>query len=70
MNELLIIFIVAMIISAVGFKMYVYFFSVGYGFSIAGIAVTMLILFRDRLSICTVIMCVMFIIYGARLASL
>ena len=46
-----------------------YFFSVGYGFSIAGIAVTMLILFRDRLSICTVIMCVMFIIYGARLGG-
>ncbi|MBQ8086507.1 MAG: DUF1295 domain-containing protein [Lachnospiraceae bacterium] len=69
MNELLIIFIVSMIISAIGFIMYVYFFSVGYGFSIAGIGVTMLILFRNQLKLCTVIMCVLFIIYGLRLGG-
>lgn len=69
MNELLVIFIVSMIISAVGFIMYVYFFSVGYGFSIAGIGVVMLILFRHQLSACTILMCALFIIYGLRLGG-
>lgn len=69
MSELLIIFIVSMIISAVGFIMYVYFFSVGYGFSIAGIGITMLILFRSQLSVSTVLMCALLIIYGLRLGG-
>ena len=69
MNELLIMLIVALVIAAVGFIMYVYFFSVGYGFSIVGIGVAMLILFRDSLTACTVIMCLLFIAYGARLGG-
>lgn len=69
MNELLIIFIVAMIISALGFIKYVYFISLGYGFSIAGIAVALLILFRSNLTACSVIMSVLFIIYGLRLGG-
>lgn len=69
MSKLLIIFIVAMIISALGFIKYVYFISLGYGFSIAGIGVAMLILFRSNLAICPVIMCVLLIIYGLRLGG-
>lgn len=69
MNELLIIFIVAMIISALGFIKYVYFISLGYGFSIAGIAVALLIIFRSNLTACSVIMSVLFIIYGLRLGG-
>ena len=69
MNDLLIIFIVSLVISAVGFIMYVYFFSVGYGFSIAGISLTMLIMFRDRLSLCTILMCALLLIYGVRLGG-
>ncbi|MCR5451691.1 MAG: DUF1295 domain-containing protein [Lachnospiraceae bacterium] len=69
MNELIIILIVSLVISAVGFYMYVYFFSVGYGFSIAGIGIAMLILFRENLSISTVIMCALLILYGGRLGG-
>ncbi|MCR5623877.1 MAG: DUF1295 domain-containing protein [Lachnospiraceae bacterium] len=69
MLDLLIVFIVALVISSVGFIMYVYFFSVGYGFSITGIGIAGLILFRENLSICTVIMCLLLIIYGARLGG-
>lgn len=49
--------------------MYVYFFSVGYGFSIAGIGITLLILFRQNLTIWTILMCCLFIIYGIRLGG-
>ena len=62
-------FAAAMIISAIGFYKYVYFISLGYGFSIAGIGALMLYLFRDNLSIGTVIACALFIIYGFRLSG-
>lgn len=61
--------LVALLLSACGFLMYVYFFSVGYGFSIAGIGITLLILFRQNLTIWTILMCCLFIIYGIRLGG-
>ena len=63
------LFAAAMLISAIGFYKYVYFISLGYGFSIAGLGVLMMILFRDTLSTGTVITCVLFIIYGIRLGG-
>ncbi|MCM1179632.1 MAG: DUF1295 domain-containing protein [Clostridium sp.] len=68
-SAFLILVVVALVISAVGFYKYVYFISLGYGFSIAGIGVAMLVLFADRLSAATVIACVLFIIYGCRLGG-
>ena len=61
--------LVALALSAFGFVMYVYFFSVGYGFSIAGIGIALLILYRNSLTLGTVIMCALFIIYGIRLGG-
>ena len=69
MNALITLFVTAMVISSVGFIMYVYFFSVGYGFSIAGIGIMLLCMFRSRLTILTAIMCLLFIIYGIRLGG-
>ena len=69
MNGLLIIFLIAMLVTVVGFKMYVYFFSVGYGFSIAGIGIAMLVLFRENLTTLTVLMCALLIVYGLRLGG-
>lgn len=65
----LIIFLVAMAISAIGFKKFVWFISLGYGFSIAGIGVAMLIIFAKSLSPVTAIMCALFIVYGCRLGG-
>ncbi len=62
-------FLVAMLLSSLGFIMYVYFFSVGYGFSIAGIGITLLILFRQNLTLGTIIFCSLFILYGIRLGG-
>ncbi len=63
------LFAAAMLISAIGFKKYVWFISLGYGFSIAGLGALMLVLFRDGLSVGTVICCVLFMIYGVRLGG-
>ena len=59
----------AMLISAIGFYKYVYFISLGYGFSIAGLGILMLFLFRDGLSVGTILACVLFFIYGCRLGG-
>lgn len=65
----LIMILVALVISAVGFYKYVYFISLGYGFSIAAMGIVMPILFRENLSIGTVVTCVLFFIYGCRLGG-
>lgn len=65
----LILFIVAMLISAIGFKKFLWFISIGYGFSVAGLGVTMLILFHQHLTVVTVVMSILFIIYGIRLGG-
>lgn len=59
----------AMLISSIGFYKYVYFISLGYGFSIAGLGAIMLFMFRDNLSIGTILACVLFVIYGIRLGG-
>jgi len=63
------LFAAAMLISSIGFYKYVYFISLGYGFSIAGLGILMLVLFRGTLSIGTVLTCLLFVIYGCRLGG-
>ena len=63
------LFAAAMLISSIGFYKYVYFISLGYGFSIAGLGIIMLIMFRSGLSIGTIIACALFFIYGCRLSG-
>lgn len=65
----LILFLVALVISAIGFKKFVWFISLGYGFSIAGIGVALLILFRGNLSPVTVILSLLLVVYGCRLGG-
>ena len=67
--NLFIIFLVALVISAVGFKMYVYFFSVGYGFSIAGIGAALIWMFRGKMTPAAIVMCLLLIFYGIRLGG-
>ena len=51
MAQYLIILLTSLIFSACGFYMYIYFFSLGYGFSIAAIGAVMLFIFRGSLLI-------------------
>lgn len=65
----LILILIALIITAIGFKKYVYFISLGYGFSIAVMGVAMLIMFNSQLSMATALACLLFMIYGCRLGG-
>ena len=67
--ELLWLFITAMVVSSIGFKNYVWFISLGYGFSIAAEGVAMLILYRESLSLASVLLSAIFIAYGLRLSG-
>ena len=64
-----VIFLVAMLFSAVGFKKYIWFISIGYGLAIAGIGGALLIIFRGTFGFWTAAYSVLFVIYGLRLAG-
>ena len=65
----LILIVIALVVSSVGFYKYVYFISLGYGFSIAAMGIAMPILFFNDLSIGTMVSCMLFVIYGCRLGG-
>ena len=64
-----ILILLALLISSIGFYKYIYFISLGYGFSIVGLGAAMLVIFNRNLSIDTIIMCVLLIVYGFRLGG-
>lgn len=67
----ILLFAVPLIISAIGFYKYVYFISLGYGFSVAGLGAALLISYRaaGQLTTGTLVCCVLFILYGIRLGG-
>lgn len=66
-TNLFILFALALIVSSIGFKNFIWFISLGYGFSVAAIGVAIMVLFWHQLTPATVIMCCLFIVYGCRL---
>ena len=58
-----------LIFSSCGFYMYIYFFSIGYGFSIAACGAVMALLFRSSLTAGTALQCLLLIVYGIRLGG-
>ncbi|MBR7094970.1 MAG: DUF1295 domain-containing protein [Clostridia bacterium] len=67
--SLLFILGAAVLVSAMGFKNYVWFISLGYGFSIAAEGIVMLVLYRATLTPATVLLSALFILYGLRLSG-
>lgn len=67
--NLLMMLVAALICSACGFYKYVYFISVGYGLSISGQGIMMLILYREALSLPIVLVSLILILYGFRLSG-
>ena len=63
------LFAAAMVISSIGFKKYVWFISLGYGFSIAGEGLLMALLYGKTLTAGTLICSLLFIVYGCRLGG-
>lgn len=67
--KFLILFLIAMVISSIGFKNFIWFISLGYGFSVAGIGIAILVMFAKELTPLTLIMTILFIVYGCRLGG-
>lgn len=65
----LIILGVAMLVSSIGFKKYVWFVSIGYGFSVSAIALTVLFVYLRTESVITIITAILLAVYGARLGG-
>ena len=63
------LFAAALVISSIGFKNYVWFISLGYGFSITGEGLLMLVLFRNGLTSGTALCCAALVLYGCRLGG-
>ena len=68
-NEILIIFIAILIVCLIGFKKYVWFISLGYGFSISIVGIMNLILFRNNMNPALIISSIILILYGFRLGG-
>ena len=68
-NEILIILIAVLIVCLLGFKKYIWFISIGYGFSITAVGISLLLLFRDNLDFSYIISSVILICYGIRLGG-
>ena len=67
MKYLLILLAVSLAVSGLGWIYFIYFFSIGYGFGISALAVALAVLFRDVLTVPTVLLCVVMFIFGCRL---
>lgn len=71
-NLLLIFYIVSAVCCCIGFKKYVYFLSVGYGFSVIGLGIAYFVaaLVNDyEWNVVILLQCVLFVAYGARLSG-
>ena len=64
-----ILFLVSMVACSVGFRMYIWFFSVGYGLAIAAIGAALGIAFHGTMGPAEWIACILLFCYGLRLAG-
>lgn len=65
----LILFLIALAVSSIGFHKFVWFISLGYGFSIAALGVALLVMYAGAASPVLVVMCALLVAYGMRLGS-
>lgn len=71
-NYLLIFFVISLVLCLVGFYKYVYFLSIGYGFSVAGIGVALAVMSLMGIfnaSLAHYILFALFVVYGIRLSG-
>lgn len=68
MTYLLILLALSLAVSSVGWLYFIYFFSIGYGFTISALSVATAIIFRDVITLPIALLCAVLFIYGIRLA--
>lgn len=64
-----ILFIVALAVSSIGWYKFVYFISLGYGFSMAALGLALLFMFAARMDAVSAALCVLLMVYGCRLGG-
>ena len=69
MAYLWILLIVSLCACSIGWKYFIYFFSIGYGFSVAALAVASAVLFASSLSAPTVALLLVILFFGCRLSG-
>jgi steroid 5-alpha reductase family enzyme len=67
MDYLWILLAVSMAVSGLGWIYFIYFFSIGYGFGVSALAVTLGVHFHDAITLPTALMCAVMFIFGCRL---
>ena len=67
--EFIVIFAAILLVSSIGFKKYVWFISIGYGFSIKATGLVLLMLYGKTLDVFGIIACLIFVLYGLRLSG-
>ena len=60
---------ISLAFSAVGFYMYIYFFSLGYGLAVAALGAALAVGFRNGMGALELLACVLLAVYGLRLAG-
>ncbi len=68
MTYMWILLALSLAVSSVGWLYFIYFFSIGYGFTISVLAVATAIIFRDAITLPIALLCMVLFIYGIRLA--
>ena len=69
MTDLLILLAVSLAVSALGWKYFIYFFSLGYGYGIAALALTLVIIFAGAVTPPTALLLAVMFIFGCRLGT-
>lgn len=69
MSVFVMTFLIALVVSAIGFKKYVWFISIGYGFSVAAIGVFLPLYFGAEDGMLPIIASILLILYGCRLGG-
>ena len=67
MTYLLVLTALALAVSAIGWVYFIYFFSIGYGFSISALSIASVIIFRDVITWPALLFCAVMFVYGIRL---
>lgn len=68
MTFLLVMLAISFAVSALGWIYFIYFFSIGYGFSISALAVAIPLMFAENLSLPAILLCCVMFVYGIRLS--
>ncbi len=68
-NTIWVMLAVCLVICSIGFYKFVYFLSVGYGFAVCGVGIAIACIYGSTLSIWSILMCVLFAVYGIRLGG-